>query len=122
MRMACAGGDVLAFQLPNWWQFYCLHIACLRLGVCSNPLMPIFRERELSFMLDFADAKALVTPGVFRGHDHAAMARELRPSLPKLEHCSSSATISRRRCWTPDWSGTWTPKRCSPPAGRSRTR
>ena len=79
-------GDVLAFQLPNWWQFYCLHIACLRLGVCSNPLMPIFRERELSFMLDFADAKALVTPGVFRGHDHAAMARELRPSLPKLEH------------------------------------
>ncbi len=79
-------GDVLAFQLPNWWQFYCLHIACLRLGVCSNPLMPIFRERELSFMVDFAEAKALVVPKVFRGHDHATMARKLRPSLTKLEH------------------------------------
>ena len=79
-------GDVLAFQLPNWWQFYCLHIACLRIGVCSNPLMPIFRERELAFMVDFAEAKALVTPKIFRGHDHAAMARELRLALPKLEH------------------------------------
>jgi len=79
-------GDVLAFQLPNWWQFYCLHLACLRLGVCSNPLMPIFRERELAFMVDFAEAKALVTPKMFRGHDHAAMARGLLPALPKLEH------------------------------------
>ena len=79
-------GDVLAFQLPNWWQFLCLHLACLRIGLCSNPLMPIFRERELAFMLEFAEAKALVTPGLFRGHDHGAMARGLQPGLAKLEH------------------------------------
>ena len=55
-------GDVVAFQLPNWWQFIALHLACLRIGAVSNPLMPIFRERELGFMLDFAKARVLVVP------------------------------------------------------------
>ena len=79
-------GDTVAFQLPNWWQFHCLHLACLRIGACSNPLMPIFRERELAFMIGLAEAKVLVTPEVFRGHDHAAMIEGLRPQLPSVEH------------------------------------
>ena len=79
-------GDTVAFQLPNWWQFHCLHLACLRIGACSNPLMPIFRERELAFMIGFAEAKVLVTPKVFRGHDYAAMVGELRPQLPSIRH------------------------------------
>ena len=48
--------------------------------------MPIFRERELTYMLDFAETKLLVVPKVFRGFDHEATAASLRPSLPKLQH------------------------------------
>ena len=79
-------GDVVAFQLPNWWQFIALHLACLRIGAVSNPLMPIFRERELGFMLDFAKARVLVVPRAFRGHDYPAMLAGLRDKLPALEH------------------------------------
>jgi cyclohexanecarboxylate-CoA ligase len=79
-------GDVVAWQLPNWWQFTALHLACLRIGAISGPLMPIFRERELSFMLGLAEVKVFVVPRAFRGFDHAAMARALRPSLPQLRH------------------------------------
>ena len=78
-------GDVVAFQLPNWWQFIALHLACLRIGAVSNPLMPIFRERELGFMLDFAKARVLVVPRTFRGHDYPAMLAGLRGKLPALE-------------------------------------
>src|SRR5690348_2222662 len=39
-------GDVVSFQLPNWWEFTVLHLACLKVGAVSNPLMVIFRERE----------------------------------------------------------------------------
>ena len=39
-------GDVVSFQLPNWWQFVAVHLACVRIGAVSNPLMPIFRHRE----------------------------------------------------------------------------
>ncbi|HEY7084157.1 MAG TPA: AMP-binding protein [Hyphomicrobiaceae bacterium] len=79
-------GDVVAFQLPNWWEFTALFYACCRIGAVANPLMPIFRQRELRFMLGFAEAKVAVVPGLWRGFDHTAMLRELRSDLPRLQH------------------------------------
>ena len=79
-------GDVVALQLPNWWEFVVTALACGRIGAVVNPLMPIFRERELAFMLGFAEAKVLVVPATFRSFDHAAMAESLQRELPKLEH------------------------------------
>jgi cyclohexanecarboxylate-CoA ligase len=85
-RLGVGGGDVVSVQLPNWWEFAVVALAAFRVGAVVNPLMPIFRERELSYMLDFAETKALVVPKLFRGFDHEAMAAALKPSLPKLEH------------------------------------
>lgn len=84
LRLGIERGDVVAYQLPNWWQFTALHLACMRIGAVTNPLMPIFREHELEFMLGLSEAKLLVMPGIFRGHDHAAMGRALLPKLPAL--------------------------------------
>ena len=78
--------DVVAVQLPNWWEMAAMHFACLHLGAVVNPLMPIFRRRELSYMLAFAEAKVLVCPEIFRGFDHAAMAYGLARGIPCLEH------------------------------------
>lgn len=79
-------GDVVSFQLPNWWEFVALHLACVRIGAVTNPLMPIFRERELSFMLAFAESRVMIVPRRFRGFDYPAMLERLRSDLPKLEH------------------------------------
>ncbi len=75
-------GDVVSFQLPNWWEFTVLHLACLKLGAVSNPLMVIFRERELTFMLGLARSKVLVVPASFRGFDYPAMVAGIRSDLP----------------------------------------
>lgn len=72
-------------QLPNWWQFNLLYLACLRIAVL-NRLMPIFWERELSFMLGYSEAKVLVVPKAFRNFNHEAMARDLQSSVPSLQH------------------------------------
>lgn len=85
-RLGVGRNDVVSMQLPNGWQFSALYLACSRIGAVINPLMPIFRERELSFMLKHGEAKVLVVPAVFRGFDHAAMARRLQADLPTLEH------------------------------------
>ena len=77
-------GDTVSFQLPNWWEFSVLHLACLKLGAVSNPLMSIFRERELSFMLSLAETKVFVVPQRFRGFAHGAMAVGLKEKLPDL--------------------------------------
>ena len=79
-------GDVVSFQLPNWWQFSVLHLACLKAGAISNPLMIIFRERELRFMLKLAETKVLVVPASFRNFDYARMAENIRGDLPALRH------------------------------------
>lgn len=84
-RLGVGRNDVVAMQLPNWWQFSLLYLACSRIGAVLNPLMPIFRERELSFMLRHGEAKVLVVPRTFRNFDHEAMARGLKASLPSLQ-------------------------------------
>lgn len=78
-------GDVVSMQLPNWWQFLALHLAALRLGAVTNPVMPIFRERELSFMLHLAESKVLVIPREFRGFQYEPMVEAIRLSLPALQ-------------------------------------
>ena len=79
-------GEVVSFQLPNWWQFVAILLACVRIGAITNPLIPIYRHKELTFMLGLAGSRVLIVPQRFRGFDYAAMAAELRPELPALEH------------------------------------
>jgi cyclohexanecarboxylate-CoA ligase len=79
-------GDVVALQLPNWWEFIAIHLACVRIGAITNPLQPIFRERELSFMLAFAESKVLFIPEMFRGFKYRPMIESIDAELPKLKH------------------------------------
>ncbi|MBJ9985285.1 cyclohexanecarboxylate-CoA ligase [Acinetobacter sp. S40] len=78
--------DVVSCQLPNWWEFSLLYIACRRIGAVLNPLMPIFRERELEFMLKHAESKVFVVPQKFRNFDHEALANQLQSKIPSLKH------------------------------------
>ena len=86
IRLGIRKGDVVSFQLPNWWQFQALHLAALRVGAVTNPIMPIFRERELRFMLRHAGTKLMVIPQSFRNFDYPAMLGALRADLPELRH------------------------------------
>ncbi len=71
-------GDVVSWQLPNWWEAAIVHHAVLRVGAIPNPLNPIFRARELRFVLAEAAPRLLVVPGTFRRFDHAGLARRLQ--------------------------------------------
>ncbi len=79
-------GDVVSYQLPNWWEFTALYVACAKIGAVVNPLMPIFRERELSFMLALAETKLMVVPQRFRDFDYPGMMAGIRDKLPALRH------------------------------------
>ncbi|MBV8217717.1 MAG: AMP-binding protein, partial [Solirubrobacterales bacterium] len=86
LRLGVVEGEPVAFQLPNRLEFVTIAVGTLRAGAVCEPLMPIFRERELSFMLRESGARVLFVPGVLRGRDYAAMAAGLRLELPALEH------------------------------------
>lgn len=85
-RLGVGRNDVVSMQLPNWWQFTLTYLACSRIGAVLNPLMHIFRERELSFMLKHGDSKVVIVPKRFRDFDHEQMIVGLKPDLPALQH------------------------------------
>ncbi len=78
-------GDVVSFQLPNWWEVSALYLACVRIGAVANPLMPIFRHREITYMLEFGESRLAVIPRQFRDFDYLQMMTELRRELPALK-------------------------------------
>ncbi len=79
-------GDVVTTQLPNWWEFVVTALACSRIGAVINPVMPILRERELRYILNFCETKVFIVPKLYRGFDYSAMADGLRADLPHLKH------------------------------------
>ena len=74
--------DVVTFQLPNTWEFVAIALACARIGAAANPVMPIFRENELSFMLNFGESKVFIVPKTFRHFDYEVMANGMLAGLP----------------------------------------
>ena len=83
MQLGVEKNDVVSCQLPNWWQFTALTLACGRIGAVINPMMPIFREREVKFMLGLAQSKIFVVPREFRAFDYPEMVRS-KPGIARL--------------------------------------
>jgi acyl-CoA synthetase (AMP-forming)/AMP-acid ligase II len=77
-------GDVVAFQLPNWRETVTIDLACAALGLVVAPIIPIYRDAEIGFMLSDCRAKAFFIPDRYRGFDYAAMMQRLKSSLPDL--------------------------------------
>ncbi|MBX5436091.1 MAG: AMP-binding protein [Alicyclobacillaceae bacterium] len=86
LELGVRKGDVVSFQLPNWNEFVILHFAATRIGAISNPLIPVYRDREIGYMVAMAESKVLVIPDEFGGFDYPAMVERLRPGWPLLEH------------------------------------
>jgi len=86
LELGVKPGEPVAYQLPNLLEFVAISLAILRIGAICEPLMPIFRERELQFMLSASDSRVLIVPREFRRHDHAAMALGLKDTVESLEH------------------------------------
>jgi acyl-CoA synthetase (AMP-forming)/AMP-acid ligase II len=67
--------DVVSWVLPTWVESMVLFGALRRLGAVQNPILPIYREREVGFIVRQAQPTLLVTPGEWKGFDYAAMAK-----------------------------------------------
>ncbi|MFV9474704.1 AMP-binding protein [Advenella sp. RU8] len=86
IRLGIQRSDVVSFQIPNSWEFIAISLACARIGAVANPLMPIFRERELSYMLKFLESKVFIVPSVFKNFNYEEMAQGLLPKIATLQH------------------------------------
>lgn len=84
-------GDTVSFQLPNWYQAEVIHLACAKIGAVLNPIIPIYRERELNFILQDAETQLMVIPGVYRDVDYVALINRLSCRVPHVVTCGLAA-------------------------------
>lgn len=70
-------GDTVSWQLPTNIDTVVLSLALARLGATQNPIIPVYRSREVAAMVRQCDAGWLITVDRFRRFDHGAMARDL---------------------------------------------
>lgn len=77
--------DVVSIQLPNWNEFVILHYAVTKLGAVTNPLIPIYREREIRYMVDAVKSKVIIIPDEFRDFSYVDMMTSLKADWPFVE-------------------------------------
>jgi cyclohexanecarboxylate-CoA ligase len=70
-------GDVVALQLPNWWEGAVLQAATALVGAVILPIVPVYGAREVSFILRESGAKVFALPSTFRGRDYLATLADL---------------------------------------------
>ena len=71
---AVGEGDVVSWIQPSWIEATVLFGALRRLGAVQNPIIPIYREREVGFIVRQAEPTLMLVPSEWRGFDYAAMA------------------------------------------------
>ena len=72
--MGIATGSVVSWQLPTRIETVVLSIALARLGAVQNPIIHLYREREVGFALRQTGAELFVIPATWRNIDFAAIA------------------------------------------------
>jgi len=85
-RRGLVAGDVVSFELLNWPETVAIDLACAMLGLVCNPIIPIYRDAEVTYILRDAGTKAFFIPTTLRNFDYAEMVARHRAELPGLEH------------------------------------
>ena len=74
-------GAAVSWMLPSRFEALVLAGALSRLGCVQNPILPIYRQREVGFIARQSRMEAIVVPGVFRGFDFPPMIEEATAGL-----------------------------------------
>jgi acyl-CoA synthetase (AMP-forming)/AMP-acid ligase II len=76
-------GTPVAWQLPTRVETVVASLALSRLGAVQVPIIHLYREREVGFVLRESGAELFLVPGIWKGFDYAAMAGALAAGLPR---------------------------------------
>jgi acyl-CoA synthetase (AMP-forming)/AMP-acid ligase II len=73
-------GSVVSWQVPTTIEAVVLMAAIARLDAVQNPIIPILREREVTYITGEAGSDLVIAPTTFRGFDHRAMLETIAAS------------------------------------------
>lgn len=98
-------GDVVSFQLPNWYETITINLAACIGRFVVNPIVPIYRDAEVGYILKNSRSRVFFIPETFRSIDYVEMVEKLRCSLPNLETVVTVRAQGKREGFT--YYGEW---------------
>jgi acyl-CoA synthetase (AMP-forming)/AMP-acid ligase II len=75
-------GTKVSWQLPTRIESVLVSMALSRLGAVQNPVLHLYREREVGAVLRQSQPDFFIIPGVWKDRDFGAMAKEIAAELP----------------------------------------
>ena len=78
--------SVVSVQMPNWYETVVVDLGVWMLGAVLNPLLPIYRVRELANAIEAAGTRVFVTPSVYRRVDYVDLVRQARAGRHDVQH------------------------------------
>ncbi|MEP3330346.1 class I adenylate-forming enzyme family protein [Sedimentitalea sp.] len=78
-------GDIVAVQLPNWFEFIPIYFAIERVGAIGVPISIEYRSREVDYVLRETDCRGIIICREYKRFDHLEMVDNLRTDLPNLD-------------------------------------
>ena len=76
LTLGVRDGTNVSWIQPSRFESLVLAAALSRLGAIQNPILPIYRNREVGFITRQSRCSMLIVPGVFRGFDFPPMAAQ----------------------------------------------
>ena len=74
-------GTNVSWILPSRFESLVLAGALSRLGAVQNPILPIYRQREVTFIAEQSTCRFMIVPRIFRGFDYPTMVADVAASL-----------------------------------------
>jgi acyl-CoA synthetase (AMP-forming)/AMP-acid ligase II len=81
--MGVGQGSHVTWQLPTRIETIVASFALSRLGAVQNPIIQIYREREVGFAIRQTEAEMVLVPGTWRGFDYVAMVDNIARDLDR---------------------------------------
>ena len=83
LRRGVQRGEVVSYQLPNWYEAVVVNLAAAMAGLVVHPIVPIYRDAEVAFMLRDCRSKLIFVPRSFRNFDYVEMMERVNPTLDR---------------------------------------
>ncbi|HEX7097395.1 MAG TPA: AMP-binding protein [Acidimicrobiales bacterium] len=82
-EMGIREGSHVTWQLPTRIETIVASFALSRLGAIQNPIIQIYREREVGFAIRQTQAELVLVPGTWRGFDYVQMVESIAAELER---------------------------------------
>ena len=75
-------GTRVTWQVPNRFETILASFALARLGAIQNPILHLYRHKEVGYAIEATKAEVVLVPGEWNGFDYGAMVAELVADSP----------------------------------------